>query len=252
MAVGFKPHIDAVPRGASHGAGDATLRLGKGIDERALAHVAPPHDCHLHFRQRRSRLLLRPGLGQPLRDRLDKEPPVAVLPHADDHRWPEAEGVKLVRQEIVFHVVGLVGHQQNRNIQPPYPLCHFEIGRQQAVAHLHHKHHQRRPRQPRLNLGIDLGGEAIGIVKPHPSGVDQIEDASLHLHPLDQSVARHARIGILDGDALLNEPVEQARLADVGASHHNNLGNNFRHDSHSIPVCRPAAGVAWHGQGSDG
>ena len=227
MAVDLEADVDAVARGAGDGARDHPLLVSQGVGEGALPHVAATDDRQLHLRKRRPLGLLGPSLGEMRDDLVDEFGPVAVLPNAHDQRLAEAELVEIMGEEVVLRVVGLVGNQQDRRPGQSHPAGHFAVGRQEAAADLDDEHDQGGGGEPRGDLGVDLGGEAVGIVESHPAGVDEIEDPVLEAHPLDETIAGDAGRRILDGDPLLDEPVEEGRFADIGSANNRDLGDEL-------------------------
>ena len=80
--------------------------------------------------------------------------------------------------------------------------------------------------EARLDLPVDLGREAVGVVEAHAAGVDEVDHATIQLDPLHEPVTGHTLGGVLDGDPPLDEPVEQARLAHVGPADDDDLGGH--------------------------
>ena len=252
MAVDLEADVDAVARGAGDGARDHPLLVGQGVGEGAFPHVAAADDRQFHLRKRRPLGLLGPSFGEMRDDLVDEFGAVAVLPNADDQRLAEAEFVEIMGEEVVLRVVGLVGNQQDRRPGQSHPAGHFAVGWQEAAADLDDEHDQGGGGEPRGDLGIDLGGEAVGIVEPHPAGIDEIEDPVLEAHPLDETIAGDAGRRILDGDPLLDQPVEQARFPHVRTADHDHLGDDIIRGHRSTPSGRRDAGAAWHEQGNGG
>ena len=228
VAVDVEPHVDRVAGRARHGAGNHPLLVGQTVDERALAHVPPAHDRELHLRQcGRGLLAAVVGLRQPGQDRLDERFAVAVLPRAHDQRLAEAERRELMGVVVELGVVGLVGNEQDRHADFTDADGHLVVGRHEALANIDDEENDRRLGEARLDLCVDPGSEAVGVVEAHAAGVDQIDRAALQREPLHEPVACHACRRILDGDPLLDEPVEEGRFADIGSANDRDLGDEL-------------------------
>ena len=228
VAVHVEPHIDRVAGRARHGAGNHPLLVGQTVDERALAHVPPAHDRELHLRQfGRGFLAAVFGLRQPCQDRLDERLAVAVLPRTHDQRLAEAERGELMGVVVELGVVGFVGNEQDRHADFSHADSNLTVGRHDPLPDIDDKQHDRRLDEARLDLGVDPGGEAVGVVEAHAAGVDQIDRAALQREPLHEPVACHACRRILDGDPLLDEPVEEGRFADIGSANNCDLGDEL-------------------------
>ena len=226
MAVHLESHVDRVAGRSRHRAGDHPLLLSQAVHERALSHVPPPDHRQLHLREFCRGLLDAGGrLGQTGENRLDKCLTVAVLPGAHDQRLAETERGKLVGMVVEFGIVGLVGNEQHGHADAANAGGNLVVVRHQTTADIDDEQDDRGLAQACLDLGIDAGGEAVGIIEAHAAGVDEIDRPALQREPLHESIPRHARCRVLDRDPLLDEPVEEGRLADIRPANDRDLGD---------------------------
>ena len=101
------------------------------------------------------------------------------------------------------------------------------VGRHQTTPDIDDEQDDRSLAQARLDLGVDPRGEAVGVVEAHAAGVNQIDCAAFQREPLHEPVSRHACRRVLDGDPLLDEPVEEGRFADIGPANDRDLGDQM-------------------------
>src|SRR5207249_7445411 len=81
----------------------------------------------------------------------------------------------------------------------------------------------------RLDLGPDRAVQRVGRVRHHASRIHQPKPSSVPLDGAEVPIARDARTGVHDRLPASDEPIEQRRLADVGAADDGNSGGAALH-----------------------
>ena len=228
LAIQLEAHVDAVSGRAGHLADDHPLGLGQRVDERTLARVAPADDRDLHRLQLGRRLLLAFG-GEPFQDQVQQFVPSTVLGRAGAHDASATQPVKLVGLGVHAHRVGLVGDAQYGDVQVAQPLRDLLIQRHDASPGIDHEQHHTRRFQGRGDLLLDVGREIVRVFDAHAAGVDQLEVAVVQAHQVRHAVARHAGRVIDNREPLADEPIEEARFADIGPADDDNLW--YSHDA---------------------
>ena len=174
---------------------------------------------------------------------------VGSLQRRDQKRIAEPQSVQLVGSISIDLAVGLVAHEDDRPPSPAEGLGNLLVEGRHAVAHIHHEaadvslgdRHLRLltcgPRERR-----DVGGGIARQRHVKPRGVHDGESLPAPLDDTVQPVPRQPREGIDDRPARAGEPVEQRRLADVGAADDRN-DTDRRCDWISLFATAPASGA---------
>ena len=151
----------------------------------------------------------------------------------------EAEGVELGPLVLAPRVVRLVDDQDRRLAGAPQAIGHLVVERRDAGGGIHHEQDEVRllDRHPCLVLHPLL--DVAPRLELQAAGVDHGEAPAVPLADAVDAVAGGAGDVLDDRDALPDQPVEEGRLADVGAA------DDGDHGKGHVPSVR----VAWPGCG---
>ncbi len=75
-----------------------------------------------------------------------------------------------------------------------------------------------------LNLSLDIVGQVVLVLEPHPAGVYQFKVSIFVLDEIRDTIARDTRPIVDNSQSLAREPVEQTALADIGPTDDRDLG----------------------------
>ena len=118
----------------------------------------------------------------------------AVLERADLHRHAVAELAELVGLVVEGLVVGLVGDAEDRRVEVPQPLGDLLVHRAAGRCAYRPRTGSGPPSRSRVgDLLLDVLGELVRVHVAHAAGVDQLEEAVVVLHQVDDPVAGDPR-----------------------------------------------------------
>ncbi len=180
---------------------------------------------------------------------------------ADGNGIAEAKAVAFQDAALCTIAFRLVDHQHDRHILFAQPSGDLLVERGQTSASVDHEHRGIGTFQRDLGLRAHPPRQAGGVVILPPGGIDRLEGQAQHACLAKAAVARDAGLVIDQRDALADEPVEQRRLADIGAADNDHLWSLggalwATHDGVRVALCAaegkrklPAAGVFHAGPG---
>jgi len=206
---------DGVARGACDVGDDVPLGADEGVDERGLADVGAADDGeagHVGFG-----LLVVLLLRQELDDAVEEFAGAGAADGRQGVGLAQAEAVELRHVVAGVAQVVLVGHQDDWLLRPAQYVGHVLVEVGDAVGGVYDEHDLVGLLDGDLDLLVDfLLEDVVGVHDP-AAGVDDGEVAPGPVHESVLAVAGGAGGGVHDGGAALREPVEQCRLAHVGA-----------------------------------
>lgn len=247
-------HVDGVPGRARNRADDDPLSARQAVDDRRLAHVGTSHDGQASRAGRPARAggLGLPGLGavrggdlgRVLRDAINRPRPCPCpgIPRRQEtdgrvHQVLDAAAVDGRHREDPLEperrefpgacgglvVVGLVDHHDHRLLDGPQLLGDLLVERNDAFLDIDDQEDDIGRFDGQVHL-LQRGGrdDILGLLAPEQadaSGVDEGVGTAMPLCLGHHPVPGDARLVVDDGDAPADDPVEESRLADVGATH---------------------------------
>ena len=215
----IEARVHTVTRGARDVGHDVALLTEQGVDQRALAHIGPPHHCQLGQPQFFAFLL-----GRQLLDQCIQQIPRAVAIVCTDavKDIPNAQSVEFRCRVLLSTRVNLVDHQHHWLTGPPNQLSNVLIQICDARLGVHHEHDERGFLHARLDLLTNHTLEDIirpGSISPRVNhGEDPPSPERLAVFPISGG----SRRGICDRVSSFRQPVEQGGLANVRPSDYGN------------------------------
>ena len=149
----------------------------------------------------------------------------AAVQRGDRPRLAEAEVPQAVGLRLGAGVVDLVGDQHDGLARRAQDLHDRLVGVGDADGGVDHEQHRVGDVDGHLGLGGDPLGEAAGVGVP-AAGVDDGERAAVPVGVVGHPVTGDAGDVLHDGLATTDDPVDQGRLAHVGAADHGQHGGN--------------------------
>ena len=218
--------VDRVNGGAGDVVDDDPLGAGQLVEHRGLADVGPADDRD-PARAADLGLLLGRWLGQGVQDGVEHVPRAAPVQRRDRDRLSQPEVPQAVRLGLGALVVDLVGGQHDRLARLAQDLDDRFVDVGDPDGRVDDEQHRVGERDRDLGLAGDPLGQSPGIGVP-AAGVDDGEGATVPDRVVGDPVTRHARHVLDDRLAAPDDPVDQRRLADVGAAddseHRHRLG----------------------------
>ena len=140
----------------------------------------------------------------------------------DGEHLAEAEGVELVRVEVAIGVVGLVDEDEDGAGESPQLAGEVLVVGVDAVHGVGEEEHDVGLGEGDVGLDADLLGEGVALVEDDAAGVDDLVPLAVPLGGGVEAVAGDAGLVLDDGEALLDDAVEEGALADVRSAddHH--------------------------------
>ncbi len=141
----------------------------------------------------------------------------------------QSERIALENARLAGAAFGLVGGKHHGHVLPAQPATDLLVERGDAGARVDHKQRCVGVLQRDLGLRAHPAGQAVRLLVLPPGGVDRLELEAGKPGLAEAPVTRHPRLVVDQRDALADQPVEQRRLADVGAPDDDDLGEGFGH-----------------------
>ena len=208
--------VDRVDGGAGDVVDDDPLAPGQPVEQRGLADVGLADDRD-PARSADLGVALGRRLGQRGEDGVEQVAGAAAVQRGDDVRLAEPEVPQRVRLGLGAGVVDLVGGEHDRLLRPAQDLDDGLVGVGDADGRVDDEQHGVGQADRDLGLGGDPLGQAAGVGVP-AAGVDDGERAARPVGVVGDPVAGHAGHVLDDRLAAADDPVDQRRLADVGAA----------------------------------
>ena len=189
----------------------------EGVDKAALAGIGPTHHGKAGYT-----LLYQFAAAhlQFFHHQVEQVARTASSGGADAVGLTESQLVELGGIIALHVVVHLVGHKQHGELGFAQYHGHIAVPVGHTVGHVHHEEHQVGLFGGYHHLLADFLLEHIVRVDHPPSGVDHGEFLAAPLTLAVLAVACGAGLLAHNGAARLGEPVEECRLAHIGASYY--------------------------------
>jgi len=123
--------------------------------------------------------------------------------------------VELARGDRALWVVGLVGDNQHRLLDPPKAVRQVDIRRIHPVHAVRHEQDHVGLRQGHVRLHADLLDQRVFVAEQNPARVHQREAAAVPFRLRVQPIPRDAGAILDHCDAPPDDAVEERALADV-------------------------------------
>ena len=165
---------------------------------------------------------------------------------ADRNRLSQAKRVSFQDAGFARTAFGLVGDQHHRHVLLPQPAPDLLVQRGKPGSRIHHEQRGIGAFQGDLRLGQHATGQGLVVLILPAGGVDRLELQARKAGQPHAPVARHTGLIVDQRQPLAHQPVEQCRLADIGASDDHHLGKLARLHGAQVAVTERK------GKGKDG
>ena len=221
--IHLKTHIDTIASCPRHLRNDHPIALGQSVDERAFANIASSHNRNFHLRFRKF-IALRYHLGNFGGDGLNQIISPEAIGRRNFDRHPIPKSSEFFGSDIELVSVTLVGHQQQRLIGRSQTLADRLVKGRHTIASIDNEQKKVRLLDTELNLLFDFVGKVIHIIDADSTRIDQLKIMIILGQHVRHAITGHASHVIDDSKPSANQPIEEARLAHIGASNYRNLG----------------------------
>ncbi len=222
LAAPIEIDRDGVARGAGLRRGEQPLLADQPVDQSRLAGIRAPDDGdadRMRARRLGRRFDLRCGVfGQCRAQRVVEIGQALVVLGGNRDRIAEAERVGVEPPAFAGGAFHLVGDQHDRLARLADELCEYAIDAGRTAARIDHEKYRIGLRHGSLSLRAHATGEALGRRFLKSRGIDHGEIKIAEPGLAFAAVARHARAVVDQRHAPADQPVEQSRLADIGAA----------------------------------